>query len=150
MARRLGISSQLYGQYENDDKKPKADFFIKWKEVFNETLLKEFETTVSNDKQEYVYREQSLQNLSDSNRVLAEANKTLAEANKTLAEANHVISKNQDELIQLTKMIVTNSAVLPRIQPVVLGPEMNAEGPHFSKVAPSGSAAKPGKPKDKH
>lgn len=54
--------------------------------------------------------DQSLNNLTESNRVLAEANKTLAEANKTLAEANHVISKNHDELIQLTKMIVSSSS----------------------------------------
>jgi uncharacterized coiled-coil protein SlyX len=50
--------------------------------------------------------------------VLSDANKTLAEANKTLAEANLVISKNHDELIQLTKMIVANSGQLTKV-PVV-------------------------------
>lgn len=50
--------------------------------------------------------DRSLSNLTESNRVLSEANNTLAEANRTLAEANLVISKNHDELIQLTKLIV--------------------------------------------
>lgn len=52
----------------------------------------------------------SIDNLTESNKVLAEANRTLAEANKTLAEANHVISRNHEELIHLTKMIVSNAA----------------------------------------
>jgi uncharacterized coiled-coil protein SlyX len=90
------------------------------------------------------FQGQSLQNLSDSNKVLAEANKTLAEANKTLAEANHVISKNHDELIQLTKMIVS-STQLSKTHQGALGLETNVERPGFSKVTPSGSAARPGR-----
>jgi transcriptional regulator with XRE-family HTH domain len=91
------------------------------------------------------YPEKTLSNLSESNKVLAEANKTLAEANKTLAEANHVISKNHDELIQLTKMIVANSGVSPRSQQEAFGPENNVEGPGFAKVVPSGTGKKLGK-----
>lgn len=47
MARELDISSQLYGKYESGDRKPGADFFIKWKRVFGEDLTSVFETNVS-------------------------------------------------------------------------------------------------------
>jgi transcriptional regulator with XRE-family HTH domain len=42
----LGISSQLYGQYEDGKRVPKTPFFIKWKEKFNEDLI---ETNVSRE-----------------------------------------------------------------------------------------------------
>lgn len=46
VAKKLGISSQLLGQYEQGRQKPKLEFYKKWKEVFGEDLLKE--TNVSN------------------------------------------------------------------------------------------------------
>lgn len=95
------------------------------------------------------YTSLSLNNLTESNKVLAEANRTLAEANKTLAEANHVISKNHDELIQLTKMIVANSAASPKNQPVTFGPEGNKIGHGFGAVTPLGTQAKTDRPKGK-
>lgn len=61
-----------------------------------------------------VFTDRSLNNLTESNKVLSDANRTLAEANKTLAEANYVISKNHEELIQLTKLIVSNTGIMPR------------------------------------
>ncbi|HVZ95414.1 MAG TPA: helix-turn-helix domain-containing protein [Chitinophagaceae bacterium] len=39
MARKLGISSQLYGNYEDGTHEPKIEFYKKWKEVFNQDLL---------------------------------------------------------------------------------------------------------------
>lgn len=95
------------------------------------------------------YVDLSLTNLTQSNKVLAEANRTLAEANKTLAEANHVISKNHDELIQLTKMIVSNSAVLSKTPAATFGPEGNKVSQGFGEI-PSGSQKKTEKPKGKH
>jgi transcriptional regulator with XRE-family HTH domain len=49
VARKLNISSQLLGQYMNGRHKPKLDFYIKWKEVFNEDLLQVVETNVSHE-----------------------------------------------------------------------------------------------------
>jgi uncharacterized coiled-coil protein SlyX len=95
------------------------------------------------------FQGQSLQNLSDSNKVLADANKTLAEANKTLAEANYVISKNHDELIQLTKMIVSSSQ-LSKNRQGAMGLEENTERPGFSRASPSGNVVRPGKSTGKH
>lgn len=39
MADRLGISSQLLGQYESGKRIPKTTFFLKWKDVFKEDLM---------------------------------------------------------------------------------------------------------------
>ncbi|MGN6437232.1 MAG: helix-turn-helix domain-containing protein [Agriterribacter sp.] len=39
LARRLGISSQLIGHYESGRSKPKAEFYLKWKNEFGEDLL---------------------------------------------------------------------------------------------------------------
>lgn len=47
VARKLGISSQLLGQYMSGRQMPKAEFFMKWKLVFGEDLLPAFETYVS-------------------------------------------------------------------------------------------------------
>lgn len=38
VARRLGIRSQLLGQYEKGKRNPKADFYKKWKNEFGEDL----------------------------------------------------------------------------------------------------------------
>lgn len=45
MAKELGVSSQLYGQYEEKGKTPGGDFFIKWKKKFKIDL----ETLVSHE-----------------------------------------------------------------------------------------------------
>lgn len=47
VARKLGISSQLLGQYMDGRQKPKADFYVKWKNAFKEDILKLVETNVS-------------------------------------------------------------------------------------------------------
>lgn len=47
MGRRLGISSQLYGQYERGERSPGATFFVRWKEAFGEDLTEHIEATVS-------------------------------------------------------------------------------------------------------
>jgi phage repressor protein C with HTH and peptisase S24 domain len=49
IARKLGISSQLLGQYIAGRHKPKADFYIKWKTVFGEDLLDLIERNVSHE-----------------------------------------------------------------------------------------------------
>lgn len=49
VARKLGISSQLLGQYMNGRHKPKPEFYIKWKEVFKEDLMQAIETNVSHE-----------------------------------------------------------------------------------------------------
>jgi len=38
MSIKLGISSQLYGLYERGDRNPKTEFYLKWKQMFNEDL----------------------------------------------------------------------------------------------------------------
>lgn len=49
VARLLGISSQLLGQYQRGGRKPGGDFFLKWRQVFGEDLLKLIETGVSSN-----------------------------------------------------------------------------------------------------
>jgi transcriptional regulator with XRE-family HTH domain len=61
----LGISSQLYGQYEDGKRIPKMPFFVKWKEKFKEDLT---ETIVSNEtkppvSESKVSLERSIENL---------------------------------------------------------------------------------------
>lgn len=52
MARLLGISSQLLGQYANGRHKPKPDFYVKWKEVFGEDFLNETNVSSGNTTKE--------------------------------------------------------------------------------------------------
>lgn len=54
VARKLGISSQLLGQYMDGRQKPKPEFYIKWKDAFKEDLLKLVETNVSDIKEDKV------------------------------------------------------------------------------------------------
>lgn len=49
LARQLGISSQLLGQYETGKRLPKANFILKWKEVTEQDLLKQNEANVSRE-----------------------------------------------------------------------------------------------------
>lgn len=66
MARQLDISSQLYGQYENNQKVPGGEFFMKWREVFNEDLLSVSETKVSHGTktpEERLSLERSIENM---------------------------------------------------------------------------------------
>lgn len=52
VAAKLGISSQLLGQYMKGRQNPKIHFFNKWKEVFGEDLLRMTETNVSEQARE--------------------------------------------------------------------------------------------------
>jgi predicted transcriptional regulator len=54
VARKLGISSQLLGQYMDGRQKPKADFYLKWKSVFGEDLMKYVETNVSEVREDAI------------------------------------------------------------------------------------------------
>ncbi len=47
MARKLRISSQLYGRYEQGKQKPGASFFVTWKKIFGEDLTEGIEPIVS-------------------------------------------------------------------------------------------------------
>lgn len=48
IARKIGVSSQLLGQYEKGQKEPKMGFFARWKKEFGEDLYREVETKVYN------------------------------------------------------------------------------------------------------
>lgn len=49
VARPLHISAQLLGQYMSGRQKPKAVFYLKWKKVYGEDLIKMTETNVSRE-----------------------------------------------------------------------------------------------------
>jgi transcriptional regulator with XRE-family HTH domain len=54
VAKKLGISPQLLGQYEKGRQNPKVDFFDKWKEVYNQDLrLMMIETNVSHGTEKH-------------------------------------------------------------------------------------------------
>ncbi len=59
MARKLNISSQLYGYYEEGSKKPGGKLFINWKKAFGTDLATIFETTVSHENEEPLMNEDS-------------------------------------------------------------------------------------------
>lgn len=52
VAKKLGISSQLLGQYMAGRQQPKPGFYLKWKEVFGDDLLKKIETNVSHETED--------------------------------------------------------------------------------------------------
>lgn len=49
IARKLGVSSTLIGQYIQQRHKPKSDFFDKWQEVYGEDIKHMFKTNVSRE-----------------------------------------------------------------------------------------------------
>ena len=49
IARKLGVSSTLIGQYIQGRQKPKWDFFQKWREAYGEDIKQMFETIVSRE-----------------------------------------------------------------------------------------------------
>lgn len=49
VAKQMGISSQLLGQYMAGRQKPKAEFYQKWKDEFGDDLLNIIKTNVSRE-----------------------------------------------------------------------------------------------------
>lgn len=48
IGRKIGVSSQLLGQYEKGQKEPKIGFFARWRKEYGEDLCREIETKVFN------------------------------------------------------------------------------------------------------
>lgn len=90
MARAIGISSQLYGQYEKGEKTPGGDFFIKWKAAFGDSLLEGIETTVSNETN-------SPSDTGTLNKAIAD----LSAATKSHAETDAINARNIERLVAL-------------------------------------------------
>lgn len=88
IARQLGISSQLYGHYEDQKRTPKGDFFLKWREVFGEDLL---EKIVSNE---------------DESAYPAASHQTLAETALINARSIDRLSDIVAEQLSLMKQII--------------------------------------------
>lgn len=103
VGRRLGISGQLLGQYIGGKKKPKADFYIKWKSEFGEDLMKLLETKVSerNNSDDSLLKiiARGQEQIAAAIKEQAEANKLQAQANKTSAENQQISMKTNERLV---------------------------------------------------
>lgn len=90
IARQLGISSQLYGQYEKGDKTPGIGFVGKWKKAFNFDIT---ETKVSHET------------VSTGNKAEASGEdlSTLIKSNASLVETLAKCQEDQRELIAMLK-----------------------------------------------
>lgn len=75
VAKQLGISGQLLGQYMAGTRNPKTKFFIDWKREFGEDLLQLIEANVSQetianeDNHSYVKKRNELKNNGDKKRI---------------------------------------------------------------------------------
>ena len=118
MAKKLGISQQVYSNYEGGKKKHfGADFIVKYKEVTGIDLL--FETKGYRDQDgKFHFRDKHGDFIADAqlqgshneanstdpvNVILkvAEGNKVLYEANRDLAEANLILARNNERLVAM-------------------------------------------------
>jgi transcriptional regulator with XRE-family HTH domain len=97
VARQLGISSQLLGQYISGKHKPKADFYLKWKEVFKEDLLKQLERNVSHET-----KPNSMDNI---------INDALARALDNIGTSNLILARLLEESQKEIKNCVTTNTV---------------------------------------
>lgn len=109
MAERLGISSQLLGQYEQGKRTPKTSFFLKWKEVFKEDLLKDVEANVSRETQK---------DYDQGDPTPMNAIHSLAESTNKLSDSNLINARNIERLIALLEMrLVTAANINPELAP---------------------------------
>jgi transcriptional regulator with XRE-family HTH domain len=104
MAHILGISSQLYGQYENGDKIPGGEFFIKWKQVFGRDLT---ETIVSHETDVSTVNEADInyENASDKEKYIKvlERDRNLFEF--ALKNNLNLVTSNLTELLMGQRMM---------------------------------------------
>lgn len=112
IAAKLGISSQLYGQYELGSKKPKADFFIKWRKIFGEDLLAQTETNVSHETKDSSsttpdYSKEYIELLKEDRKLLSE----IIQANLTELLKAQVLNRGQ-----LTALLDVGSKTLATVQ----------------------------------
>jgi transcriptional regulator with XRE-family HTH domain len=91
----MGISSQLLGQYESGKRIPKTQFFLKWKSVFGDDLLKEIEANASAVGK-------TLQGpVLEPDQPKTATLDDLTESTKKLSESNLINAKNIDRLITM-------------------------------------------------
>lgn len=101
MAEKLGVKRSTYQYWEK--KTPSLDKIQKVAEALhlpNDYFFGNGDENIGGhelSEPEVKYKERSIEDLIQNNRILAEANKTLADAHK-------IISKNCEDLIQLTKV----------------------------------------------
>lgn len=132
-ADKLGISSQLLGQYERGQKSPKGPFFIKWKATFGEDLLKLVETNVSRETTPEGV--ETIHEPADSNlHSLIESNKVLSEANKTLADAHIILARGNERLIRMLELSLSSGKSAVRSE--VPEEENVNQGNHYESLVP--------------
>ncbi len=160
MSRRLGISSQLLGQYEKGEKNPKGQFFLKWKQVFGEDLLKLIETDVSQETQEGDKQIETFSGEAPPNYGEAESRKTLERTLENMSQDKIRSTAIIERLVALLERAPSfnyrTSQSVEKEPPAEEGPlsaalqelkEKGRTGPFSSakKEVPSGSSKKEGK-----
>jgi transcriptional regulator with XRE-family HTH domain len=136
IARQLEISSQLYGQYEDDKRSPGGDFFIRWKQKFGQDLT---EAIVSHGTHEVTETDTEMDH--ESRRSLE---KTLENLSEDKIRSTAIIER----LVTMLERQFSSGA-LPKTHQEDFGPEHNKVSPGFGSVVPSGKGAKE-KPGSKH
>jgi transcriptional regulator with XRE-family HTH domain len=112
MARTIGVSSQLYGQYERGEKVPGGDFFLKWQNVFGVPLGSKSETNVSRElpgkkiEDQDMFNETILQailRLADNNDKILDANKEAMNNTKIALESNQTLANTNADMFAMLK-----------------------------------------------
>lgn len=88
MSRKLGVSSQLYNNYEKGVHNPKVEFYIKWKNLFNQDLM-----SINIDRKDYSPAE-------EENNIVAEHSYSRNE--EALLTLSRIIEKQQETIHYLT------------------------------------------------
>lgn len=127
VSEKIGISSQLLGQYEAGRQKPKIDFFEKWEEVFGEDIRAvqkgKNERNVSRETDKHT----SVQKPGDNKQMSESVYRTIVEGNteyvlipRTVLADVQLISKSQiardnglmDKLLDLNEKLTSKMLAL--------------------------------------
>lgn len=99
IGRKLGISSQLLGQYEQGRQKPKSSFFTKWEKVYGENISHIFETNVSDEISPVRTDDRESSNKTKAESHASDISALIAQ-NTTLIESHNRLTRTLEMLVR--------------------------------------------------
>lgn len=118
VAKKIGIKSQLLGQYENGKRNPKVNFYNKWKDVFGEDLQAMIrEANVSHETKNHTQVDKRSDNKENSPKGDSEIYRTIVEGKTEYVLVKRSILKDAQIVsnIQLDATINNMNAIIRKM-----------------------------------
>jgi transcriptional regulator with XRE-family HTH domain len=146
IARKLGVSPTLIGQYINGRQKPKTEFFVKWEEVYGEDIKQMFLTNVPRETVNHSTNgsKQAHEVLSDSkptqDKYIGLQDKHIKLLEETVKEKKDQLKELQARLDELTgrqaDFLAKVEGLIERYEHLVLA-QLQAKGPEVPGSSPT-------------